>query len=121
LGVIFLGVINLPHCIIEYSEDFNDSVNEIMSAVHVGAVSSGLFEPNDIKIRAMPYKHYQVGIAKSSFVHVSSRILSGRDNTQKHAFNSAIVSQLSTLAFSNCSITAEVIDIHKESYAKLKV
>jgi 5-carboxymethyl-2-hydroxymuconate isomerase len=92
-----------------------------MSSVHLGAVNSGLFESSDIKIRAIPYKYYQVGIANSSFVHVSSRILSGRDNTLKDVLNSAIVNQLSILAFSNCSITAEVIDIHKESYVKFDV
>ncbi|MDA9004164.1 5-carboxymethyl-2-hydroxymuconate Delta-isomerase [bacterium] len=111
----------MPHCIIEYSEDLSNSINEIMKSVEAGAVNSGLFEFIDIKIRAIPYKYYQVGITDSSFVHVSSRILSGRNSTQKDTLNAAIISQLSILTFSNCSITSEVIDIHKESYAKLEV
>lgn len=92
-----------------------------MGSVHTGAESSGLFESSDIKTRAIPYRYYQVGVSQSSFIHVSSRILSGRNGVQKETLNSAIIGKLSILAFSNCSITAEVIDIHKESYVKLEV
>ena len=92
-----------------------------MDAVHTGAESSGLFESHDIKTRAIPYMHYQIGVSQSSFIHVSSRIISGRNGVQKEKLNSAIIGKLSILSFSNCSITAEVIDIHKESYAKLEV
>jgi 5-carboxymethyl-2-hydroxymuconate isomerase len=110
----------MPHCIIEYSEDLDGNADAIIRSVHTGAAMSGLFELSDIKTRAISYKHYQVGVTQASFIHVSSRILAGRDNTQKGSLNAAIVDQLGALAFSNCSITAEVIDIHKDSYIKLE-
>jgi len=111
----------LPHCIIEYSEELNNHAIEIVNAVDAGALSSGLFEEHDIKTRAIAYQHYQLGTSRSLFIHVSSRILSGRDTVQKTALNTAIVSHLSALGFTDCTITAETIDIHRESYAKHNV
>ncbi len=111
----------MPHCIIEYSEDLDNIINEIISAVHDGACSSNLFEEGDIKTRAIPYKSYQVGTSNSSFVHVSSRILLGRDSSQKLLLNTAIINNIKTLNLKGCSITAEAVDIQKESYAKFQV
>lgn len=111
----------MPHCIIEYSEDLNDNVSEISRAVFSGALASNLFEAGDIKIRAIPYKNYQVGHSATSFVHVSSRLLSGRDSTQKRQLNTAMVDCIKNLNLKNCSITAEAVDIHRESYVKYEV
>ncbi len=111
----------MPHCIIEYSEELNKHAIEIVSAVHAGALSSGLFEEYDIKTRAIAYQHYQVGKSRSLFIHVSSRILSGRDAAQKTALNTAIVNHITTLGITDCTITAETIDMHRESYAKHNV
>lgn len=110
----------MPHCVIEYSKDLSQKVNDIINAVHAGAVASNLFEESDIKTRAIAYDHYRVGVSDASFIHVSSKILSGRDSLQKSMLNAAILSHLSSLAIHNCSITAEAIDIHKESYEKQK-
>lgn len=110
----------MPHCVIEHSEDLLDNINEIIRSVHAGAVSSGLFDSNDIKTRAISYRHYQVGISHASFIHVSSRILSGRNSSQKIMLNTAIIKELGILALPGCSITSEIIDIHKESHAKLE-
>lgn len=111
----------MPHCIIEYSEDLNGRVNEIIEAVYSGAVNSGLFDSGDIKVRAIAYQHFHIGVANASFIHVSSRILSGRNSSQKCTLNSAITSAINTLTLTQCVITAEVIDIHKKSYAKLDI
>ncbi len=110
----------MPHCIIEYSSDLSDKVNDIMDAVYTGACSSQLFEEEDIKTRAIAYENYQVGSSSASFIHVSSKILSGRSSAQKAALNHTIVSHIADLGITNCAITAEVIDIDKESYIKQK-
>ena len=108
----------MPHCVIEYSQDLSDKITHIMNAVHAGACASNLFEENDIKTRAIPYEHCRVGISNSSFIHVSSKILSGRNSEQKILLNAAIINHINRIGIKNCSITAEAVDIHKESYAK---
>ncbi len=111
----------MPHCVIEYSNDLNDKISKIVNAVHLGTLSSNLFEEDDIKTRAICYEHYRVGISNSSFIHVSSKILSGRNTAQKSTLNAAIIKHITNLNIKDCSITAEVIDIHKESYEKNRV
>lgn len=114
------SVNNMPHCIIEYSENLNHQVDDIVCAVRLGACDSQLFEVCDIKIRAMPFAKYVVGTSDASFIHVSSRILSGRSLEQKLRLNRAIVEHIKILDVKNCAITAEVIDIHRESYIKFE-
>ena len=45
----------MPHCIIEYSHDVADQVaiDDLIGAVHQGAMDSELFEAYDIKTRAV--------------------------------------------------------------------
>lgn len=114
------SVNNMPHCIIEYSENLHHQVDDIICAVRLGACDSQLFETCDIKIRAMPFAKYVVGISDASFIHVTSKILSGRPLEQKLRLNETIVEHINRLDVKNCSITAEVIDIHKESYIKCR-
>jgi 5-carboxymethyl-2-hydroxymuconate isomerase len=111
----------LPHCIIEYSENFKESIDEIIYSVHRGALASGLFDESDIKTRSVSYENFQTGTSKKSFIHVSSKILLGRSRDQKSELSNAILSQLKKLNFVSCSLTVEVIDIDKASYAKINV
>lgn len=110
----------MPHCIIEYSEDLSSNVDEISSAVLSGARDSQLFDERDIKIRALSFSKYTVGVSDDSFVHVSSKILSGRSSGQKLQLNTCIVERIKELKFNHCSITAEVIDIDRDSYSKFR-
>jgi len=111
----------LPHCIVEYSETLNERINEIICAVHSGAIASALFNEEDIKTRGISYNHYKVGKNRSSFIHVSSRILSGRNIEQKRKLNESIIEKIEQLDLGGCSITAEALDIETESYAKVMV
>ncbi|MBO9481565.1 hypothetical protein J7439_09030 [Salinisphaera sp. G21_0] len=50
----------MPHCIIEYSRPPEAIVSPeaLMERVHQGVVSSGLFDASAIKVRALPYDHF---------------------------------------------------------------
>lgn len=110
----------MPHCVIDYSEDLSSKVDAIIFAVFSGARESQLFDECDIKIRALSFSKYTVGISDDSFVHVSSKILSGRSADQKLQLNKGIVERIKELNFKHCLITAEVIDIERDSYSKFK-
>jgi len=110
----------VPHCIIEYSKDLENSVKPLalINAVHQGALASKLFDESHIKSRARPYSHYKTGTGDSRFLHVTIHILSGRNSEQKINLSQAILSQLESLELTEVTMTVQICDIEPESYSK---
>ncbi|MBU3023934.1 5-carboxymethyl-2-hydroxymuconate Delta-isomerase [Aestuariibacter sp. A3R04] len=108
----------MPHCVIEYSSDI--SPESLMSSVFKGAIASDLFDKSgtDVKVRAIAYDHHISGASLGSFIHVSLKILSGRSKEQKESLSNSVLQKIKENEYVNCSITVEVIDIDRSSYAK---
>ena len=111
----------MPHCIIEYSKDLEEVIGteQLMTAVYHGALSSKLFASNDIKVRSLSFENYQCGTVKSSFVHVVTKILSGRTLEQRIELSQAILTELKKLDCTATTLTVEIVEIEKSSYAKV--
>lgn len=109
----------MPHCIVEFGGDLN--AHALLETVFSGAQQSGLFAAADIKLRAQPCKYFFSGAGKQAFVHVSARILSGRSLEQRQLLSQRILQSLMALNLSNCSLTVEVIEMERESYAKVVI
>ena len=107
----------MPHCIIEYSSDLDDS--KLIDSVHKGALNSSLFNELDIKTRSIPFNNYKTGTTNHSFVHVTARILSGRTLEQRSTLSHCILTELQSLNYFSTSLTVEVIEMERESYAKV--
>ncbi len=109
----------MPHCVIEHSENIDSDI--LITAVYQGALSSKLFEAqgSDIKVRAIAFKNYQTGNVDLSFIHVGLKILSGRNIEQKSQLSNLVLNELERLTLTACSISVEVIDIDRASYAKI--
>ena len=110
----------MPHCIIEYSSEVADqiTIDDLMAAVHDGAFSSGLFPEYDIKTRTLAYEHHRTGQTNDSFVHVSLRLLSGRDDSQKADLSEKVLARVEPLLPNVVSVGVEIIDMHRDSYRK---
>ena len=110
----------MPHFVIEYSQNLEEqtSATTLMDKVFTGGIDSELFAEKDIKVRAIAYNQQINGANLSDFIHISSKILSGRNSTQKSQLSAAVLAQLQSLELKNTSITVEVLDMDKESYAK---
>jgi len=110
----------MPHCIVEYSEDVAEqvSIEALVEAVHFGVLSSGLFDEYDIKTRAVAYVCYRTGSTRDSFVHVTVRLLSGRDDTQKASLSEKLLARIEPMLPSVVSVGVEVCDMHRDSYRK---
>ncbi|QSV15171.1 MULTISPECIES: 5-carboxymethyl-2-hydroxymuconate Delta-isomerase [Photobacterium] len=110
----------MPHCVIEYSKELEKKVSPqtLISHVYQGALASDLFEGPDIKTRTLSYEHHQTGDERLDFIHVSVRILSGRTDVQKQALSHSVLSQLQSLSLQSVSLTVEILDIDRSSYAK---
>ena len=113
----------MPHCIVEYSNEIEKSVEpaQLINAVYQGALKSDLFEDEDIKTRSIAFENYQSGSIKKAFVHVTVKILSGRNSEQKKKLANLILSQLRMIDFPSTLLTVEVVEIEKESYAKVMI
>ena len=111
----------MPHCEIEYSEPLAAEVSpsKLLNAVLQGAVNSDLFETDDIKTRAIAFNHYLTGKTAQEFVHVTAKILSGRNVEQRSRLAQSILSELNPLFLSPVSLTIEVVEMEKTSYAKV--
>lgn len=109
----------MPHCIVEHSSTIDE--NALITLVFRGALESKLFEADgsDIKVRALSYSNYQTGNENIDFVHVTLKILSGRNAEQKSLLSQTVLEQLKTLDLIHCSITIEVVDIDRDSYSKV--
>jgi 5-carboxymethyl-2-hydroxymuconate isomerase len=111
----------LPHCIIEHAPTIpNDELNQ---RVFAGAMASNLFAPDgsDIKVRSIAYEYYQTGSKREDFIHVTIRILSGRNEESKMKLSHSVLEQLKSLSLSEASLTVEIVDIDRDSYAKCLV
>ena len=117
----------MPHCIIEYSKDLEEVIGseQLMTAVYHGAFSSQLFASNDIKVRSLSFENYQCGTVKSSFVHVVTKILSGRTLEQRIELSQEIITELKAelkkLDCAATTLTVEIVEIEKSSYAKVLI
>ena len=110
----------MPHCIVEYSEDVAEqvSIEELVKAVHLGVLSSGLFDEYDIKTRAAAYTCYRMGSTRDSFVHVTVRLLSGRDDAQKANLSEKLLARIEPMLPGVASVGVEICDMHRDSYRK---
>lgn len=110
----------MPHAIIEYSSSLKTQVQpqQLVDSAFEGCAASLLFEPEEIKIRAIAYNAFCVGGLQTDFIHASIRLLSGRTDEQKQQLASSVMNQFALLKLSTVSITIEVNDIHRESYTK---
>src|SRR5215207_4480314 len=95
----------MPHIIIDCSENIiqQKSPEEIMQAVYDVADATGLFAPNDIKVRLRPYHYFKLGTGKKDFIHIFGNIMEGRSSEQKAELSKKIVERLNEM-FSDISI-----------------
>jgi len=110
----------MPHIIIEYSEDIisHEGAKLLVDTVFVAAEESGMFEPLNIKVRAVPVRVYRLGLSAEGFIHVQCRIHAGRPTETKKALTSDIINTLRDLSIDVAVITAEAVDMDRESYSK---
>lgn len=111
----------MPHCIVEYSKELERSVkpSAFIEAVHQGALQTDLFEESDIKTRTLSFENHQTGGRTLCFVHVIVKILSGRSREQRAGLSKKILDELKKLNLSSISMTVEICEIERETYAKV--
>jgi 5-carboxymethyl-2-hydroxymuconate isomerase len=72
----------MPHIILEYSANLEDSldVRAFVDDLHATAIASGLFEPPGLRTRVERREIYRIadGRPDNAFVHITTRVRHGR-------------------------------------------
>ena len=108
----------MPHFILDCTESILkiQEPQKVIQEVFETAVSTGLFERNDIKVRLNPFKYSLVQGGDSDFVHVFGNIMEGRTQEQKAELSKRIVSKLNELFPEVPIISINIRDFEKSSY-----
>lgn len=109
----------MPHFIIDCSQDIllQRTPDELMNAVYEAADATGLFAPNDIKVRLQPYQYYRLGAGKKDFLHVFGYIMQGRNTEQKANLSKQISTRLSELLPDISFLSVNISDFEAATYS----
>jgi 5-carboxymethyl-2-hydroxymuconate isomerase len=108
----------MPHCVLDCSRTIerHADVTELIKVVHDAAATTGLFGPNDVKVRVNLFDHYTVGGTQNDFIHVTASILSGRSVEQRKDLSARIVRALKELLPAVPIISIDVREIERATY-----
>lgn len=108
----------MPHFVIHCSENILElrAPKEIMQEVYDVAGSTGLFDEGDIKVRILPFKHYNIGNSGDHFIHVFEYILEGRHSSQKADLSKKVITKLKIMFPEVRIISMNISDLEKATY-----
>lgn len=108
----------MPHFILDCSQGLleNNDPLTIMGRVYEAALSSELFDPQDIKVRINPYTFYSVNGSQSDFIHVFAYIMEGRTTALKVGVSKRIVSTLTKMFPEVPVISMNIMEFEKATY-----
>ncbi|MFD2824646.1 5-carboxymethyl-2-hydroxymuconate Delta-isomerase [Lacinutrix iliipiscaria] len=113
----------MPHFVIDCSQQIIElkSPEIIMQKVYDTAKSTGLFTPEDIKVRINPFQYYNVGNSKDNFIHVFTNIMEGRTTEQKAELSKRIVTELKAMFPEVPIISINIRDFEKATYCNRNI
>lgn len=119
----------MPHIIVEYTPNPRNLPFDAMlaSVNHHLAQSPEVADEADLKARVIPAQHYRVGVADSGrgFIHVTIRIMAGRNEQAKKDFSQRVVDGMleHMPAFDGMTVhlSVDVVDMEWGSYRKVKL
>jgi 5-carboxymethyl-2-hydroxymuconate isomerase len=108
----------MPHFVVDCSEQIIKlkSPQAIIKKVYDTVESSGLFIPEEIKVRLNPFHHYTTGNTSDNFIHVFGNIMEGRTTKQKTNLSKKIVTQLKGMFPEVPIISMNIRDFEKSTY-----
>lgn len=112
----------MPHCIIELPQLLTQKieVQTLCHEIHQLVVDTGLFSPESIKSRVIPYEVYCSGADKKAedFIHVTVSILEGRTSEQRQSLSDSIFAYLKEYHADISNLSVNIHEMCKETYRK---
>ncbi|HCN47754.1 MAG TPA: 5-carboxymethyl-2-hydroxymuconate isomerase [Chryseobacterium sp.] len=109
----------MPHFIVECSHDIllQKTPDEILDTIYETADATGLFAPNDIKVRLQPYQYFRLGNGKKNFLHVFGYIMEGRTTEQKADLSKQISIKLTELLPKISFLSVNISEFEMATYS----
>ncbi len=110
----------MPHFVIEYSEDVAKAhdIAALCRSIFDAAITSDIFDPAAIKVRARPCPYWHTGTEPQSFAHITIRLMSGRNTQTKLGLTKKILATMDKMLPDVGSLTVDIKDIDPTTYAK---
>jgi 5-carboxymethyl-2-hydroxymuconate isomerase len=111
----------MPHIVIEFSAGLEQShdMNALCGAVFDAAAATGVFpDIPSIKVRARPVSYFLLGSDPQSFAHADVGLLDGRTVDQKSAVTQAVLQAMDGHLPDVGSLTVDIHDMVRATYAK---
>lgn len=110
----------MPHLVVSYAKEVKKQVKikKLIKEVWEGAYESGLFNPTDVKVRALPIKDFITGGSDKPFIHIDFMLYEGRTDEQKKHMNKCVMDRLLALVSEDVALSILPVDMDKENYAK---
>lgn len=109
----------MPHCVIEYSTSLETRADELVATVFQAVSTSPLFDAKTVRVRASAYEHYQLGEASAHFLHITIRLLQGRNDEQKTRLTQRVTEAVQALHLSDAMLSCECVEIHTASVQRI--
>ena len=108
----------MPHFVIDCSAQIIKlkSPQEIIQKVYDSANATGLFVPEEIKVRISPYQYYTTGNTDDDFIHIFANIMEGRNTSQKAKLSRLIITELKNMFPHVPIISMNIRDFEKATY-----
>lgn len=112
----------MPHIIVEYTEKLSVDIPKLCAELHKDLAARETVDIHAIKTRAIPVQYVIVGDGKEpdKMIHITLRLLPGRPDELKKQIAEGLVHAAREIAHHDdrISISAEVVDLHAQSYTK---
>lgn len=115
----------MPHLTVEYTNSLDIDRQHLLVVLNTMLDNTGLFQTIDIKSRCIALEQWQVGVTSSdaAFVHLTLKLLSGRDNETKQQLSrlllDGVMGNFSLLHGTQVSV--DIVDLDRSCYGKAVV
>lgn len=110
----------MPHLVIEYAAPLEASIDidALLQITLDAAVASQVMRREDIKLRALTYRHFLLADGGADFVHTTVHLLAGRSAYQKRHLSELLREYQARLLTAVHSISVDIVDMDAGAYAK---
>lgn len=115
-------ILDMPHLIIEYSDNISAEVHSthVITHAHEVMINSGLFSLSDIRTRSHMTQDYLVGEKgkNGSFLHAIVYLMEGRTPGQKHKLSATLCEKIAECLPNIDRLSVDVRELDKSVYQK---
>lgn len=110
----------MPHIVVEYADDdvIPELIGGLLDAIVELADRSASIELPNLKLRALPFRHFRVSGKRLPFIHVSIALMRGRKQADLHDLINDIYNLVSAMIEHVQQVTVEVREFEPENYKK---